>query len=156
MASRKRRDLVARIRAIQRAGLREPPRQPVPEADRLPELRDRIPQMLGIIRGAPLKATEMVYLILYDISDHKVRREVAKYLLGAGCIRIQKSVYLLRSENARFEEIHTTLYEVNDAYTNEDSIILVPVNASDVRAMRLIGKNVDIKLVTDPPNTLFF
>ena len=81
---------------------------------------------------------------------------MAKYLLGAGCIRIQKSVYLLRSENARFEEIHTTLYEVNDAYTNEDSIILVPVNASDVRAMRLIGRNIDIKLVTDPPNTLFF
>ena len=150
-----RRDLLTRLKRIKAAGLREPaPR--LAEEDRLPGLRERIPQILGIVRNDPVKATEMVYLILYDISDNKVRREVAKYLLGAGCLRIQKSVYLIRTSNKRFTEIHDTLREVNDCYANEDSIILVPVNSSDVRAMKLIGKNVDIQLWTDPPNTLFF
>lgn len=150
-----RRDLFNRLKKIKAAGLREPAPH-IPEEDRLPGLSDRIPQILGIVRDAPVKATEMVYLILYDISDNKVRREVAKYLLGAGCLRIQKSVYLIRTSNKRFTEIHDTLREVNDCYANEDSIILVPVNSSDVRAMKLIGKNVDIQLWTDPPNTLFF
>lgn len=155
MARRKRRSLNETLQRIKATGLREPPRTLPPE-DQLPLLTDRIPRILGILRAAPKKATEMVYLVMYDITDDRVRRAVADYLLREGSVRIQKSVYLLRSDNRRFEEIHQTLREVNDAYANTDSIILVPVNSSDVRAMQLIGQNVDIQLITDPPNTLFF
>ena len=140
---------------ISRAGIQPPPRALAAE-EQLPELNERVAQILGIIQADPIKATTMVYLIMYDITDDKVRREIANYLITAGCTRIQKSVYLIKTENTRFEEIHTTLREVNDLYANEDSIILVPVNSSDVRAMKLIGHNVDIQLITDPPNTLFF
>jgi hypothetical protein len=45
---------------------------------------------------------------------------------------------------------------VNEFYENEDSIMLVPVNVADVRSMKLIGKNVNVDILTDPPNTLFF
>lgn len=98
----------------------------------------------------------MTYLILYDISNDKVRTQIAKYLLQQGCMRIQKSVFMVKSKNKQFQEIYDTLKEVNEYYQNEDSIILVPINASDVRSMKLIGKNVQIEAITDKPNTLFF
>jgi CRISPR-associated endonuclease Cas2 len=155
VAKKKRRSLKERLASIARAGIQPPPGR-VPSDDQLPELNERVAQILGIIQAEPIKATSMVYLIMYDITDDKVRREIANYLLTVGCTRIQKSVYLIKTANARFEEIHTTLSEVNELYANEDSIILVPVNSTDVRGMKLIGQNVDIQLITDPPNTLFF
>ncbi|MBC6995255.1 CRISPR-associated endonuclease Cas2 [Neolewinella lacunae] len=155
MAKKQRRSLQERLEGIVRAGIQPPPARVLPE-DQLPELSERVAQILGILQADPIKATNMVYLIMYDITDNKVRREIADYLITAGCTRIQKSVYLIKTANARFEEIHATLRDVNGLYANEDSIILVPVNSSDVRAMKLIGQNVDIQLITDPPNTLFF
>ncbi len=119
-------------------------------------LRERIHCILQIVKESPIKATEMTYLILYDISNDKVRTQIAKYLLKQGCMRIQKSVFMVKSQNKQFQEIYETLKEVNEYYQNEDSIILVPINASDVRSMKLIGKNVQIETITDKPNTLFF
>ncbi|MBK8652944.1 MAG: CRISPR-associated endonuclease Cas2 [Haliscomenobacter sp.] len=145
------------IRRIKAAGIRETtPPEPASEDELLLPLSERIVRILQIIRDDPQKATEMIYLIMYDITDNKVRTQIAKYLEKQGCTRIQKSVFLARSEARNFQEIHDTLRDVNDMYDNEDSIILVPVNASDARAMKLIGKNVQIEAITDKPNTLFF
>lgn len=155
MAKRERRSLKERLESITRAGIQPPPAS-IPPEEQLPELNERVAQILGIIQAEPIKASTMVYLIMYDITDDKVRREIANYLITAGCTRIQKSVYLIKTANARFDEIHTTLSEVNELYANQDSIILVPVNSADVRGMKLIGQNVDIQLITDPPTTLFF
>ena len=119
-------------------------------------LQDRINALLNIVKDKPIKATEMTYLIMYDISNDKVRTQIAKYLLNQGCVRIQRSVFIVKTKNQNFEEIHDTLKEVNEYYQNEDSIILVPINASDARSMKLIGKNVHISTITDKPNTLFF
>lgn len=145
------------IRRIKAAGIRETtPPEPASEDELLLPLSERIVRILQIIRDDPQKATEMIYLIMYDITDNKVRTQISKYLEKQGCTRIQKSVFLARSEARNFQEIHDTLRDVNDMYDNEDSIILVPVNASDARAMKLIGKNVQIEAITDKPNTLFF
>ena len=97
----------------------------------------------------------MNYLIMYDIQNNKVRTLVAKYLLKKGCVRVQKSVFLVHSDHKKFEEVKQTLVEINDVYENEDSIILVPLNISDARSMKLIGKNVNIEQIIDPPNTVF-
>lgn len=147
--------LAEKLARIREAGIQEIP-GPRPEADPVLPLTDRIRLMLQIIRDRPVKATEMTYLILYDITEDKVRNQIAKYLEKQGCIRIQKSVFIARSENPRFQEIHDTLREVNSYYENQDSIMLVPVNASDVRSMKIIGKNVQIEAIVDKPNTLFF
>ena len=137
------------------SGIREPVL--IPEEDQLMSIEERIRQILHIIQHQPIKATEINYLIFYDISDDKVRVQIAKYLLKQGCVRIQKSVFMMRSENRYFQEISDTLKEINSYYENQDSIILVPVNASDVRAMQLIGKNIHVAALTgDQPNTLFF
>lgn len=119
------------------------------------DLTLRIREILGILQEKPLKADEMTYLIMYDIENDKVRLQIARYLLREGCIRVQRSVFIARSENSRFQSILDTLKEVNEHYANKDSIILVPVNATDVRSMKLIGRNVQLDTLMDPPNTLF-
>ena len=146
------------IRRIKTAGIREslPPEAALSEEELLAPLPERIRQLLQIVQPAPQKATEMTYLVLYDISDHKVRALVAKYLKKKGCVRIQKSVFLAHTENRYFQEIYSTLQEINSYYENLDSILLVPINASDVRSMKLIGKNIHLDAITDKPNTLFF
>jgi|SRR5690554_1661294 len=121
----------------------------------LASLPERIKKILGILKSKPVKATTMNYLILYDISNNKVRSLIAEYLLSKGCIRIQKSVYLCHSKHKKFTEIKDTLVDINDTYENEDSIILIPINISDARSMKLIGQNIDIDQIVDPPNTVF-
>ncbi len=152
-------DLVAKIALFRKSGLTENvqhvQRAALNNEEALLPLPERIQLILGIIQRNPLKATSMNYLILYDIEHNKVRTMVAKYLLEKGCIRIQKSVFLAHTNNKKFEEIHRTLIEINDIYENKDSIILIPINVSDARSMKLIGKNVNIEQIVDPPNTVF-
>jgi CRISPR-associated endonuclease Cas2 len=126
------------------------------EIDELANLTDRIKLILGIIQSAPKKNLNMNVLILYDIESNKVRRLIAKFLLSKGCARIQKSVYMVNTTAANFNDIYEVLKDINEFYDNQDSIMLVPVNVTDVRSMKLIGNNVNIDLIANPPNTLFF
>lgn len=121
----------------------------------LKPLPERIQRILGIIQRQPIKATTMNYLILYDIEKDKIRGLIAKYLLSKGCIRIQKSVFLAHTDHNKFDEIKDTLTEINAVYHNKDSIILIPLNVSDARSMKLIGQNVNIDQIIDPPGTVF-
>jgi len=150
-------DLKERIKKIKKAGLlAEPERESVASGeDELQPLGSRIEQMLRILQGKPVKSTTMNYLIMYDIQNNKVRNLVAKYLLKNGCVRVQKSVFLVHSDHKKFDDIRQTLVEINDVYENNDSIILVPLNISDARSMKLIGKNVNIEQIIDSPNTVF-
>jgi len=153
-------DLKARIEKLKEAGFTFHENNENQEQDKddiaMEPLSRRIQFILNIIQNKPIKATKMNYLILYDIRNDKVRSYIAKYLLSKGCIRIQKSVYLAHTSHKKFDEINNTLAEINDIYENEDSIILIPLNVSDARSMKLIGQNVNIKQIIDPPNTVFF
>jgi CRISPR-associated protein Cas2 len=40
----------------------------------------------------------------------------------------------------------TNKKEVQDCYENEDSILLVPVSTDEIRAMKMIGVNIDFDL----------
>jgi CRISPR-associated endonuclease Cas2 len=152
-------NLKEQIAKIQNAGLFRPPEQEIDsnlsEEDQLAPLPERIKKILGILQSKPVKSTTMNYLIMYDIQNNKVRTLVSKYLLKNGCIRVQKSVFLVHSDHKKFDEIRDTLVEINEIYENSDSIILVPLNISDARSMKLIGKNVNIERIIDPPNTVF-
>ncbi|MDZ4709984.1 MAG: CRISPR-associated endonuclease Cas2 [Saprospiraceae bacterium] len=152
-------DLTARIRKLRESGFtvvqESADEMSKVDGTELLPLPQRIQLILGIIKNKPVKAISMNYLILYDIENHKVRRMVAKYLLSKGCIRVQKSVFLCHSDHPKFDDIRITLTEINDVYENRDSIILVPLNVSDARSMKLIGKNVNIEQIIDPPNTVF-
>ncbi|HMQ83992.1 MAG TPA: CRISPR-associated endonuclease Cas2 [Saprospiraceae bacterium] len=153
-------DLKAKLEKLALAQLVHPIQEEKPieaiQENPLESLEARIRQILHLVHQKTLKATEMLYLVMYDIEDHRVRNHIAKYLLRKGCIRIQKSVYLARTETKTFEEINTTLAEVQAAYDNHDSILLVPVQASTISSMKILGKEIQIQTLVDPPNTLFF
>ena len=100
-------------------------------------------------------SSDMLYFVMYDIEDDKIRNHVAKYLIKKGCMRVQKSIYLAKSSSAIYQKIADTLLEINSMYKNNDSIFLLPVPEDKLRHMRIIGKNVDVEFVTDPPNVFF-
>src|SRR5690606_19734456 len=111
---------------------------------------------VGIVNGKPQKSSSMNYMRLYDITHNNISKLISDYIIKQTSIRIQKSVFMANSENKQFNEIHATLKDINSYYENQDSIIMVPINVSDVRSMKLIGQNVSINILTDPPNTMFF
>jgi CRISPR-associated endonuclease Cas2 len=152
-----------RLALLLGAGIAPASRHPKPEDSseedslNIPEdrLQDRLRALLQFVRQ-PTSATDMLYFILYDISDNRVRTHIAKYLISKGCIRIQKSVYLARTKQQTFREINETLAEVQAAYDNEDSILMVPVQAATVGSMKIIGKDIQLSSIVDPPNTIFY
>jgi CRISPR-associated protein Cas2 len=125
------------------------------DLETIPDLPQRIKIILNIIKDKPKKPGDMIYIIMYDIESNKVRTEIAKFLIKKGCIRIQKSVYLIRNKPEHIMKIYRSLVEVQQMYENRDSIILVPVDVSSLKSMKLIGKEINIERIIDKPNTLF-
>lgn len=116
----------------------------------------RIERVLGIVNKKGRKLTNMLFFVMYDIESNKVRQQVSKYLLKMGCLRIQRSIYLADLSPDRYEQIRSDLTEVQASYENEDSILIVPVSTDLLRAMRIIGKNIDVDIIMHTKNTLFF
>lgn len=149
--------LLQQLERISLAGLNhQTKKEHVSDVSELDTISERIKSILKIIKSTPKKHADMNYIIMYDITDNKVRKLISKFLEKQGCIRIQKSVFLAHTSLPKFNDIHKTLKEVNSFYDNLDSIILIPVNVSDVRSMKMIGQNVQIENFVDPPNTMFF
>ncbi|MCX8081770.1 MAG: CRISPR-associated endonuclease Cas2, partial [Bacteroidia bacterium] len=139
---------------LNKKGLRK--RILMPDGVDLLPLNDRIKKILQIIKDKPVKSYEMICFIMYDIESNKVRNEVAKFLIRKGAIRIQKSVYLIRENTENIMKIYNSLKQIQECYENNDSIIISPVEVSSLRSMKLIGKQIDLKVIIDKPNTLFF
>lgn len=116
----------------------------------------RVQKVLGIFKNHSNTANQMIYFVMYDIENNKIRNYIAKYLLQKGCIRVQKSIFIADTERKTFNEIHTTLKEVQEMYDNFDSILVVPVSTDQIRAMKMIGSNIDFDMVLKTRNTLFF
>lgn len=127
-----------------------------PDADNLPELNDRIKKVLQIFDQHLQKRNTMLYFVMYDIENDKVRNHIARFLIRKGCTRVQKSIYLADTKRQIYTEIHETLKEVQEVYDNHDSIFLVPISSDDLRAMKIIGENIDLDLISGNKNTLFF
>lgn len=121
----------------------------------IPDIPQRIKKILAIIKDKPKKPGDMIYIIMYDIESNKVRSEIAKFLIKKGCTRIQKSVYLIKNKPGHIMKIYKSLVEVQQAYDNQDSIILIPVDVSSLKSMKLIGKKINLERIIEKPNTLF-
>jgi CRISPR-associated endonuclease Cas2 len=152
-------NLKEKLEKLQDAGLTPPRQEGVPTtSDEQPllTLNERIRDILQLVRQPTENTYDMTYLVMYDIEDNRVRTHIAKYLLSKGCIRIQKSVYMARTHQKVFAEINDTLKDVQAAYDNHDSILLVPIQSSTVSSMKIIGKDIQVQSLVDPPNTLFY
>ena len=160
MARKKRAELTfaQKMFKLKRSGISgsPPPNVIRSSSNDLEELSDRLQRILGIVTKHKNKAGDMIFFIMYDIESNKVRNLVAKYLIRKGCVRIQKSVFLADTDRQVFNAIRKDLAEVQECYENEDSIVLVPVSTDEIRAMKVIGRNIDADLVLKTRNTIVF
>jgi CRISPR-associated protein Cas2 len=73
-----------------------------------------------------------------------------------GCTRIQKSIFLADLPSSKYEKIRNDLTEVQAAYENLDSILVVPISTDYLKSMKIIDKNISVDVITKSKNTLFF
>lgn len=143
---------------LKKAGMERPKQISTSEGnslDALDSIDERISKILEIVYSNK-NGLYMIYFVMYDIEDNKVRKEVSKYLEKKGLVRIQKSIFFGNTKRDVYTQIHQDLKEVNSVYENADSIVMVPVSTDEVKAMKLIGSNVDFDIIMQNRNTLFF
>ncbi|MBQ3657908.1 MAG: CRISPR-associated endonuclease Cas2 [Bacteroidales bacterium] len=158
--TRKKQDLTAEdiLQRIAEAGIKdddEIKRTPEDEESMLDSLPERVRKILNINENQR-KSTDMLFFVMYDIAHNKVRNMVAKYLIKRGCYRIQKSIFLADLPPEDFNKIKSDLAEVQAAYDNLDSILIVPISTDYLKSMKIIGQNIDVDLIMRNKNTLFF
>ena len=128
----------------------------IKDDNELDSLNVRVEKLLSIAKQAKRNPGSMLFFIMYDIESDKVRRLVAKYLIRQGCYRIQRSIFLADLPHEKCEKIKTDLTEVQAAYDNQDSILVVPISTDLIRAMKVIGLNIEIDVIMRNQSTLFF
>ncbi len=119
-------------------------------------LEERVKKLMGIALNPKRKHTNMLCFIMYDIESNKVRRLIVKHLIKKGCVRIQKSIFLADLSTQTYEELRSDLTAVQSVYENHDSILIAPVSTDHLKAMKIIGKTIDIDLIMKNKTTLFF
>lgn len=139
------------IRKLHRVGVNNASFYPIIEQDNL-----FINKLLGFFKKTNTADYKMLFFIMYDIENNKVRNLVAKYLEKKGCIRIQKSIFLANTDFSVYQEICIDLAEVQACYDNQDSIIAVPIPIDYLSSMKVIGKYIDTDIIIGTKNTLFF
>ena len=122
----------------------------------LEPLEKRIAKILEINQRDHLNPEDMLFFIMYDIENNKVRNRIAKYLLKKGCLRVQKSIFFAEAARAIFDNIHSDLKAIQEMYDNNDSIFFVPISADQMRSMRIVGQSIDFDLIAGNKTTLFF
>lgn len=116
----------------------------------------RVKKILGLTNKREKRNGYMMFFVMYDIENDKVRGLIYKYLVRKGCVRIQRSIFLADAPINTYEEIKSDLSEVQATYDNHDSIIVLPISADYVNMMKIIGKKIEIDIITHSKNTLFF
>lgn len=158
MAKRKPINYFTLLQRLAHAGVSgsPPPNHPhVFEGD-IGSVEERVRRVLGLVNRKERQPTNMLFFVMYDIESNKVRRLVAKYLEQKGCTRVQRSIFLADLDPQTYHQIRDDLTEVQAAYDNHDSILVVPVSTEQLKAMKVIGQSIDIDIITRSQNTLFF
>ncbi|MGM0650669.1 MAG: CRISPR-associated endonuclease Cas2 [Bacteroidota bacterium] len=148
---------IRKVKLIRKAGIKD--NQYIDEHrrdDPLDSLEDRIEKVLQVYKRTEENPLHMIYFIMYDIENNKVRNQIAKYLLDKGCTRVQRSIYLTESDRKTYKEIHESLKAVQAMYDNDDSILIVPVSGDLIQSMKIIGQDVNLDMILGNQNTMFF
>lgn len=150
--------LIRALQTLKKAGIvvNAPINAQTARVDCLDPLQQRAKKIIRIVDNPNRNALSMIFFVMYDIENNKVRRYIAKYLERKGCIRIQKSVFIAEGERKLFDDIAATLLAVQQAYENHDSLFVVPVSTDQLKAMKIVGQGFNRDIFANPPNTLFF
>lgn len=159
MAGRKQKEAVDYVAILKKlaenGGRGNLPKKNTDEDDLAP-LDVRVKRLFELAERAKKNIGNMLFFVMYDIEDDKVRRYVVRYLERRGCMRIQKSIFLANQTVETFNEIKSDLEEVQGVYENQDSILVVPITVDYLNAMKVIGHNVNFDVITRSKSTLFF
>lgn len=98
----------------------------------------------------------MFHLLVYDIEDNKIRTHIAKLVERTGGTRIQKSVWILDLTEGKKLNLHRDLCEIQQAYPNQDSILIFPLEKDHISLTLRIGDNEAFEEAVRQINTLFF
>ena len=147
-----------RMKKFQKAGIsgNSPPNRTTNDLEKIPSLEERIQFLFKTVNEPHRPSNNMLFFVMYDIESTRVRNQVVKYLIRNGCVRIQKSVFLADLSNEKYVQIKNDLTEVQACYENDDSILVVPISTDYLQAMKIIGKSIDVDVITKSKNTLFF
>ena len=126
------------------------------EEEPITTLSERVKKVLSLADKTQKEKGSMLFFVMYDIENNKVRRLVVKYLQRKGCHRVQKSIFLAEADYETYNSIKTDLAEVQAAYDNEDSIFVLPVSTDYLQMMKIIGKEINVDIITRRKTTLFF
>ncbi len=150
--------LATRMKRLMRAHVDNDPHIKPPsqldDMDNIGTLEQRVERLFGFVNKK--HATHMIFFVMYDIESNKVRRHIAKYLLHSGCLRIQRSIFIANLTPDKVAKIKNDLAEVQACYDNHDSILVVPISSDLLQAMKVIGRDINVDIVTRKSNTLFF
>lgn len=124
--------------------------------DQLTSVEERIKEIFAIFNSSYKNIGNMLFFVMYDIESNKVRRLIVKYLEKKGCLRIQKSIFIGNLPVGVYNEIRDDLAAVQECYENCDSILVVPIPSDYLQSMKVIGKNINIDIITKTKSTLFF
>lgn len=146
------------MQKLMRAGIKDSPspNRIINNLQDITTLEERIEKILGIVNNNKRPAENMIFFVMYDIQDDKVRYQVHKYLTRMGCYSVQRSVFLGDLPNKKYNEIRENLTQVQETYENNDSILIVPISTDYLTSMKIIGQTIDIDIITQRKNTLFF
>lgn len=98
----------------------------------------------------------MIFFVMYDITDDKVRTIISKYLLKKGFYRIQKSVFMVKKSKELFHQIYNELKIIQQSYINDDRILILPINKDSLDEMKVIGQSIGLDVILKNKSTIFF
>lgn len=96
----------------------------------------------------------MKYIVTYDISKGKFRKQISDFLISEGFIRVQKSVFI---GNSNLKYIKKIKEELN-FFMNEvtDSVLICPISMESLENSIFVGITFDIKDLEKFKEFIFF
>lgn len=90
----------------------------------------------------------MTYLICYDISNDRQRLQISKRLEKAGCLRIQKSVFIAPNFDARqLQILRGSIQRLAIQLSADESILVVPIEKDNTHDITWIGDSLKISQI---------
>lgn len=89
----------------------------------------------------------MLYWVMYDISDTKIRNKAVKICKNKGLYRVQKSIFLGELNKNQKDELKIYIQQLAD--DNTDSIYIFPTSREYLYETDIIGNGFDKELVSN-------
>lgn len=70
----------------------------------LKPIHERIQEIFHLMNKNTRPAGNILFFVMYDISNNRVRNLIAKYLIDQGCVRVQRSIFLADLPSDKYDK----------------------------------------------------